>query len=288
MKNSPASGLLCAAADRVVIFALLLILVLSGAGNFSSQPTQAYSATVQAQNGAAKAKGMFKTAYLPVKDKGHLRFQENLKKIKFLETLAADLNETIALPTDITILMVECGEANAFYDPEKHQIQLCYEYLKSIEKAFKPDTKSAAELDEAIMGETLHTFYHELGHALIDILDLPITGKEEDAVDQLSTFILADGTDEGEAAILSSARMFLIEHEQEDTDLEDLPFWDEHSLNAQRFYNLICWLYGHDEKKYQSFVKEGMLPEERAERCGQEFEQLSKAWSRLLAPHFKK
>jgi hypothetical protein len=288
MKNFPASGLVRAVADRVVIFTLLSILVLSGAGNFSNQPTQAYSATVQAQNGAAKAKGMFKIAYRPVKGKAHLHFQENLKKIKFLETLAADLNETFTLPTDITILMVECGEANAFYDPEKHEIQLCYEYLSHIEEAFKPDTESAAELNEAIMGEALHTFYHELGHALIDVLDLPVTGKEEDAVDQLSTFILADGTDEGEAAILSSARMFLLQHEQDDTDIEELPFWDEHSLNAQRFYNLICWLYGHDEKKYQGFVKDGLLPEDRAGRCGQEFEQLSKAWSRLLAPHFKK
>lgn len=272
---------------RVIIISLLCLLVFANAGYSGNHLAISPRPVEQAKGASEKGKGAFKYAYSPVKNKAHLRFQENLKKTKFLEALAADLNANIILPTDVTIYLWECGEANAFYDPDKHEIRLCYEYLSAIEAAFKPDTKSADELNEALMGELLHTFYHELGHALIDILDLPVTGKEEDAVDQLSTFILADGTDEGELAILSSARMFLIEHEQNDTNIEDLPFWDEHSLNAQRFYNLICWLYGHDEKKYKSFVKDGVLPEERAEQCGHEFEQLSKSWSRLLAPHLK-
>lgn len=102
----------------------------------------------------------------------------------------------------------------------------------------------------------------------------------------LLPILVLSGTDEGEAAIHASASMFLIEHEQNDTDIEELPFWDEHSLDAQRFYNLICWLYGDDEKKYASFVKDGVLPEDRAERCEHEFEQLSKIGH--ASPHFKK
>ena len=37
-------------------------------------------------------------------------------------------------------------------------------------------------------GVTVSTFFHELGHALIDAWDLPITGREEDAADQLPTW----------------------------------------------------------------------------------------------------
>ena len=33
-------------------------------------------------------------------------------------------------------------------------------------------------------------FYHELGHALIDQLDLPVLGKEEDAADILSVLLI--------------------------------------------------------------------------------------------------
>ena len=50
---------------------------------------------------------------------------------------------------------------------------------------------------------------HELGHALIHVLDLPTTGREEDAVDQLSTYILAYGSEGGESPTLDPALAFL-------------------------------------------------------------------------------
>ena len=51
-------------------------------------------------------------------------------------------------------------------------------------------------------------FFHELGHCLIDVWDLPTTGREEDAVDQLAMFVLLDGTPEGEGMVLSAATFF--------------------------------------------------------------------------------
>lgn len=53
-------------------------------------------------------------------------------------------------------------------------------------------------------------FYHEVGHALVDVLELPITGKEEDAVDQLSTYVLVEDADGGEVAALDGAVAFLL------------------------------------------------------------------------------
>jgi len=122
----------------------------------------------------------------------------------------------------------------------------------------------------------------------VAVLDLPVTGKEEDAVDQLSLFILTDGSDDGEKAALDGARSFYIEGRQEKTDVDELPFWDEHSLGEQRFYNIICAVYGQNKAKYSYLVKEGTLPPERAERCEGEYEQIERSWSKLLAPHLKK
>lgn len=51
-----------------------------------------------------------------------------------------------------------------------------------------------------VEGNLLGIFYHELGHALIDILDLPIFGQEEDAADVLSIFLI-DAFYEEEAAV---------------------------------------------------------------------------------------
>lgn len=136
---------------------------------------------------APQGKGLFKTDYAPVKNPEYAKLQDTLKKGRVLESLADNLNQVIALPTDITLSLDECSEVNAFYDPEKQRIHICYELLEHFANAFAPDAKSEDELDAAISGATMFTFFHELGHALIHVLDLPVTGKEEDAVDQLST-----------------------------------------------------------------------------------------------------
>jgi hypothetical protein len=235
----------------------------------------------------AQAKGLFRTAYPPVKSQKYAEMLAALKKERVLEELADGLNQTIILPTNITLTFAECKEINAFYDPQRQQISICYELLEHFEEAFKPDAKTEQELDDAIVGATVFVFFHELGHALTHVLDLPVTGKEEDAVDQLSTFILADGTDENERAILTAAQWFLLEDQQGDTDIKKLAFWDEHSLGTQRFYNMICWLYGHDSKTYAGLVKNGVLPKDRAVRCADEYAKLEKSWSRLLEPYLK-
>ncbi len=128
---------------------------------------------------------------------------------------------------------------------------------------------------------TTFVFFHELGHALVDAYDLPVTGREEDAVDQLSVLLLADGSEEGEQTVLDAARLLL---QQAGAELDELAFADEHSLDHQRFYNIICLLYGQNQEKFASLVKDGTLPEARAERCSDEFARADKAWDALLAP----
>ncbi|HEX8338289.1 MAG TPA: DUF4344 domain-containing metallopeptidase, partial [Pyrinomonadaceae bacterium] len=126
--------------------------------------------------------------------------------------------------------------------------------------------------------------FHELGHALVDAYGLPITGREEDAVDQLSVLLLADGTQEGEKMVLDAAVSF---SKQGGGELDELAFADEHSLDRQRYYNIICLLYGQDEEKFASLVRDGTLPAARAERCSEEFARVDKAWDSLLAPYTK-
>jgi Putative metallopeptidase len=241
----------------------------------------------QDQSKKAQGKGAFKAVYGPIKNKDYAQAQAELQKAKVLEGIAANLNKEIAIPTDVTLTFTECNAVNAFYDPEHQRVNMCWELVEHFYEIFKPDAKSEDELDDAVFGAVAFVFYHELGHALTHILDLPITGKEEDAVDQLSTLILADGSDEGEKSVIDGARWFMLEEEQNDTDIDKLPFWDEHSLNQQRFFNIVCWLYGQNEKKYAYLVQKGVLPEERAARCEGEFAQLQKSWGKLLGPYLK-
>jgi hypothetical protein len=59
-------------------------------------------------------------------------------------------------------------------------------------------------------------------------------------------------------------------------------------MGEQRFYNIICGVYGQNPVKNALLVKEGVLPEARAERCEGEYQQIEKSWGKLLAPHLKK
>jgi hypothetical protein len=231
--------------------------------------------------------GNFKVEYPSVKKKEYAALREEFRKNRVLEEITNDLNNTFVIPSDITVEFAECGEANAFYDPQKQRISMCYELIKSFYDVFGEEEENEDELDDAVVGATIFVFYHELGHALVHVLDLPITGKEEDAVDQLSLFILTDGTDDGEKAALDGARFFYLDAQQEEAEVDDLPFWDEHSLGQQRFYNIICGVYGQNPSKYQDLVKENILPEERAERCEDEYQQIEKSWAKLLAPFLK-
>ena len=229
-----------------------------------------------------KDTGDFKVGFAPEKGKAEKRKIDPDIEKSFQE-LADGLNETFSLPTDIYLAVAPCGQSNAFYEPAKKQLLMCYELYAELDEIFKSEYPKEAERDDAVAGAFTFIFFHELGHALIDVYDLPITGKEEDAVDQLSTWILTDGTDDGEATAINGAIAFALLGDNEN----ELAFWDEHSLNQQRFYNTICLVYGNNPKKYEEFVKNGTLPKDRAGRCSSEYAQIDRAWGKLLAPFVK-
>lgn len=157
-------------------------------------------------------------------------------------------------------------------------------------------TPSSKEVDDNVVGFTNGALFHELGHGLISLYNLPTTGKEEDAVDQLSVFLLSSSDEKHRNYIVDSINAYgalaTLEEANEDATDRLGQYADEHSLSSQRFYNWACWLYGSDTKAYASVVEsddnpDGVLPPERAERCKGEFDQLSHSWSTLLKPYLK-
>jgi hypothetical protein len=64
-------------------------------------------------------------------------------------------------------------------------------------------------------------------------------------------------------------------------------FADEHSLNSQRFYNILCLIYGSDPERYEAFVEAELLPAGRAARCPSEYTQKDESWSTVLEPWLK-
>jgi hypothetical protein len=241
---------------------------------------------------AAAGDGRFVVEYGNSDQYGELR--QAFKEARLLEEIADYLNQAVILPDNVTIALEQCGTINAFYNPGNQRISMCYELIEYFVQVFTQNQEqegdnigdAEADPEDAAIDATIFVFFHELGHALTHVLDIPITGKEEDAVDQLSTWILADGSDEGELAALHGAMSFYLETSAgEETSVDDLAFWDEHSLSQQRFYNIMCWVYGQNQEKYEYLVSDEYLPADRAERCADEWTQMDSSWERLLAEH---
>ena len=144
-----------------------------------------------------------------------------------------------------------------------------------------PKDENAAQF---VTSNVIATFYHELGHALIDVLDLPVLGREEDAADSLSAYLTHQIWDEDSAAtiVADSANAYLLYDAEAQENGYETPYWDEHSLDLQRYYNLICLFYGADPSKRAYIVTEFELPQGRAERCPDEFSQTEASWAGLL------
>jgi len=225
--------------------------------------------------------------------------QEALRKAfveqRVFEDAVAQLNRRLRIKGIIEVQMAACGEPNAFYDDGRPQeeggeattprIIMCYELMTHFFDLYSATTKDPVELGMKVVGNVYFTFFHELGHALRHNLDLPITGREEDAVDQLATLLLLQMGEQGVLAALVTAEGFGLQQAEDGDDGEELALWGEHSMDGQRMYDTLCLIYGSDPKQFADMADDDALPQERAERCEGDFKQVAKAWNKLLSPH---
>lgn len=196
-----------------------------------------------------------------------------------LEAWVARLNAQLAVPRDVPVRHAECGMQNAYYSPTEGEVVLCWELLDLIGRIMEDPSFTPEENARAAGSTWLFILFHEVGHALVDALQIPITGREEDAVDDLATLLLIDAG-AADAAVDAAVFWLLID----DGEVSTSEFADEHSLNQQRFYSILCTVYGSDPGGHAWIVQERLLPLARAERCAGEFERKAASWDALLAP----
>lgn len=136
-----------------------------------------------------------------------------------------------------------------------------------------------------VAGNALFTLYHEGGHMLISELGLPVLAQEEDAVDNLATVSMLAADSDDMDAYLTQAMIgwFLIAEET----YEDLIFYDEHDLDQQRGYTILCLMVGADEDAFLPLARELDLPEERIETCGFDYDQAAESWEIVTEPHLR-
>jgi Putative metallopeptidase len=237
-----------------------------------------------AQAAAARASRV-SVSYVPPKNPAHQPIYEQLKQLRFLEKLQQFLTP-FRLPRALLVKVEGCdGDANAFY--EYNVITVCYEYIDQLwQTAPAETTPSGVTPVDALVGPLFDTCLHEFAHALFDLLRVPVLGREEDAADQVSAYIMLHlGKAEARRLIGGVAYAYKTEADAATAPLKITQFADVHGTPAQRFYNVLCIAYGADKQLFDDLVARGDLPKERAEDCKGEYQQVADAYEKLIGPH---
>jgi hypothetical protein len=226
--------------------------------------------------------------YVMPTNPAHLSLYEQLKKVRALERLQV-LMSPLRLPRTLPLKVSGCdGVSNAWYD--EGVVTVCYEFLDDILKSAPDQTLPVGiTREDAILGPFLDVFLHETGHAVFGLLKVPVFGREEDAADMFSAYIMLQfGKDDARKLILGSAYQYKADVQNPQLSLAIKKFSDEHGIPAQRFFNVLCIAYGADQKLFADVVEKGFLPKERAEGCDGEYEQTAFAFKALIGPYIDK
>lgn len=224
--------------------------------------------------------------YVLPKEAKYKPIYDGLRDRRTLERLR-ELLSPLRLPRRLTLKVEGCdGVANAFY--EEDTVTVCYEYLDYIlQSAPKEATAGGVTPANALIGPTVDVFLHEVGHAVFDMLKVPVFGREEDAADQFSAYVLLQFAP-ADAQRLIRGVAFLGAKEAKEAQQkapEIKVFADAHGLPAQRYFNLLCMAYGFDSKAYAEAISRGQLTEDRAEGCADEYAALERAFNKLIRPY---
>jgi hypothetical protein len=207
---------------------------------------------------------------------------DRLKQRQVLEELRAFL-APLKLPRKLTVSVDQCGATTRPYKSQG-PVTICYEVVAQINQI-------ASKLDASLQpsvnaGAFILVALHELALGVLDELQVPIWGREEDAADRLAALVMLQfGEDLARRTLLGATALFTAS----DKTWTGSDFANDVSPDQQRYYNYLCIAYGGAPITFKSLTvpdKNGdqTLPDERAVRCEGEYSQVLKAFNLWVMP----
>jgi hypothetical protein len=253
----------------------------------------------------ARAKGKGRVTIVYQDDAIQPENRDVIKKIRdsgAFERMADRLTKAVVLPRDLQVIVTDKtpkgiddptteAETGRIYWPaafSKTTHDVLTEFLPDvIASKGQPGVISQENFTADVLNVWGNQFIlgHELGHALIQMLSIPLTGLEEDSADGFATFFTVNDKDTGPNAALGCAVLFdALASKKPNLTLED--FSSDHAVVQQRVYNFLCCVVGSDPQRLRnSLVTDGYVPKERALLCRKEWTQLNYGWWSVLEPH---
>ena len=130
-------------------------------------------------------------------EKDNQSIRQTLLSSQVLQESIDLINQNWPLEDDILLKMG--GEEDPYYDPETSTIYFSYYFANEIVQRFNEAYPSASsqEQERFMISGVVHTLFHEYAHVLVDYLNLPVLGREEDAADSFASYVLLTLMDNG-------------------------------------------------------------------------------------------
>ncbi|MBJ6988849.1 DUF4344 domain-containing metallopeptidase [Devosia sp. MC521] len=131
---------------------------------------------------------------------------------------------------------------------------------------------------------SLFTLYHETAHLLIDKLNLPVLGREEDAADTIATYVMLEKkSPDMNRALQDAAEGWLTtaRNYQAAFNIED--YTAGYSPDRHRAYQIMCLMVGADGAAFRKFANSHGLASGRQHECAFVYEQAYQSVSSLLS-----
>ncbi len=142
------------------------------------------------------------------------------------------------------------------------------------------------DMAEFVVGNMLFVLLHEMAHVHVTEMGLPVLGREEDAADAFATLaLLKMGSELSSGVLVQAAKGWFLSAERDERKGNRLAFYDEHGLDRQRAYQIVCLMVGSDPEKFKELADLARMPEERQETCQGDYSNATYSWDLVLKSH---
>lgn len=149
--------------------------------------------------------------------------------------------------------------------------------------ASKLSDRQVRQAQEFALNNSLFILYHEVAHLLFDQLNVPVLGKEEDAADNMAAYtMIKKHSTQSDAALADAAYGWLLYGKLYDGELDKEDFYNEHSLDSQRAYQIVCMMVGASPSTFGKIADDYEMDRDRQERCGRDYALVERSLDSVL------
>jgi hypothetical protein len=119
-------------------------------------------------------------------------------------------------------------------------------------------------------------------------MGLPVLGREEDAADAYAVAaLLKVASDASDGVLVAATKGWFLDAERNQKENTAVPYYDAHSVDKVRAYQIVCLMVGSDLDKFAKLADAVKMPQDRQESCAGDYSNASWSWEMALKPHLR-